>query len=323
MAQVVCLGILVADVVGKPIEAFPPKGTLAAVERMELHVGGCAANTGLALAKLGVPTAVIGKVGQDGFGDFLVAALTKHGVEMRGVVRDTQSATSATMVAVDAAGERTFLHYAGTNAIFDAADVSWDVIETADILHVAGPFLMPNYMGVQNAAVLQRAKALGKTTALDTVWDATGRWMSVLEPCLPFLDYALPSLEEARILTGRDSPRDIAGVFLDKGVRVVGIKLGQDGAYLRTVAGDEFTVPPFAVEAVDALGAGDAWAAGFLCGLTHGWDLERTARFANAVGACSVQALGATTGIRSFEETLAFCEGAAGRHPDDFGHCPG
>lgn len=309
MTQVVCLGILVADVVGKPIEALPPKGTLAAVERMELHVGGCAANTGVGLAKLGVATAVIGKVGRDGFGDFLVGALERSGVDRSGVVRDAESATSATMVAVDASGERTFLHYQGANATFGAADVAWDVVEDAQILHVAGPFLMPRYMGADNAAVLERAKARGKTTTLDTVWDATGRWMSVLEPCLPFLDYALPSLEEARLLTGEDAPHDIAGVFLDKGVRVVGLKMGQQGAYLRTADGDEFSVPPFSVEAIDALGAGDAWAAGFLCGLTHGWDLERTARFANAVGACSVQALGATTGIRSFEETLAFCEG--------------
>lgn len=309
MAQVVCLGILVADVVGKPIEAFPPKGTLAAVERMELHVGGCAANTGVGLAKLGVAAAVIGKVGRDGFGDFLVRAMEKSGVDMGGVARDAASATSATMVAVDAAGERTFLHYPGANATFGAADVSWGVIEDAPILHVAGPFLMPRYMGADNAAVLQRGKALGKTTTLDTVWDATGRWMSVLEPCLPYLDYALPSLEEARLLTGQDAPHDIAGVFLDKGVGVVGLKLGEQGAYVRTAIGDEFTVPPFAVKAVDALGAGDAWAAGFLCGLTRGWDLERIARFANAVGACCVQTLGATTGIRSFEETLAFCEG--------------
>ena len=82
MAKVVCLGILVADVVGKPIESFPPRGTLATVERMELHAGGCAANTGISLARLGVPTAVLGKIGADGFGDFLSHTLQKNGVEV-------------------------------------------------------------------------------------------------------------------------------------------------------------------------------------------------------------------------------------------------
>ena len=312
MAQVACLGILVADVVGKPIEAFPPRGTLATVERMELHAGGCAANTGIALARLGVPTAVLGKVGADGFGGFLRRTLEESGVETQGVVVDPAASTSATMVAVHADGERTFLHHTGANAAYTAAEVDWSRIAQADVLHVAGPFLMERFIGADCAAVLERAKALGKTTTLDTVWDFTGRWMATLAPSLPFLDYALPSLEEARRITGREEPRDIAQVFLDHGVGTVGIKMGAAGAYVRTAGGDELTLPALRVEVVDALGAGDAWAAGFLCGLTRGWDLERTARFANAVGACCVQALGATTGIRSFADTFALAFGAEG-----------
>ena len=311
MSEVCCLGILVADVVGKTIESFPPKGTLAAVERMELHAGGCAANTGIALAKLGVNTSVLGKIGDDGFGQFLSSTLERHRVGTHGLMRDATAATSATMVAVDGAGERTFLHYPGANAVYTAADVCWPEIESCDILHIAGPFLMPRYMGDDNVAVLKQAKALGKTTALDTVWDPTDRWMSVLAPCLPYLDYLLPSWEEAKRLTGRDTPEEITQVFLDGGVGVVGLKLGEDGAYVGTAQGDEIHIPPYAVQAVDALGAGDAWVAGFLCGLTHGWDLEKTAQFANAVGACAVQALGATTGIRSFEASCTFAFGNA------------
>ena len=311
MAEVVCLGILVADVVGKPIEAFPPKGTLANVERMELHAGGCAANTALALAKLGVATGVIGKIGDDGFGHFLAQTLERQGVDTRGLVRDAAAATSATMVAVDKEGERTFLHYEGANAAFTGADVAWAVVDEASILHVAGPFLMPRYVGADNAAVLKRAKEAGKTTTLDTVWDSTGRWMSTLAPCLPYLDYLLPSLAEAKLLTGWETPHDITQAFLDLGVTVVGLKLGEEGAFVRTAAGDALHVPPFAVEAIDALGAGDCWAAGFLCGLSRGWDLEKTVRFANAAGACAVQALGATTGIRSFEATYALAFGTS------------
>lgn len=303
--------MLVADVVGRPIEAFPPRGTLASVERMELHVGGCAANTGIALARLGISTAVLGKVGADGFGDFLRQTLEKNSVDVQNVVCDPAMSTSATMVAVHADGERTFLHHTGANASYSAADVAWPIVAAADILHIAGPFLMEKFIGEGCADVLRQAKAMGKTTTLDTVWDVTGRWMAALAPCLPFLDYALPSLEEARRITGRETPRDIAQVFLDHGVGTVGIKMGEAGAYVRTVGGEDFTLPPPAVEAIDALGAGDAWAAGFLCGLTHGWDLEKMTRFANAVGACCVQALGATTGVRSFEETFAIAFGTA------------
>jgi sugar/nucleoside kinase (ribokinase family) len=289
---------------------LPPRGTLAAVERIELHAGGCAANTSIALARLGVPTAVLGKVGRDGFGDFLVGALQNDGVDLRGLVRDRDVATSATIVAVSADGERTFLHSPGANAAYTTADVAWPLIESAEILHIAGPFLMPQFIGEEAAAVLQRAKARGLTTTLDTVWDFTGRWLSVLKPCLPWLDYILPSLEEAKQITGRTIPREIAQVFFDHGVGTVGLKLGEAGAYVRTAQGEEVTIPAFAVPVADTLGAGDAWSAGFLCGLLHGWDLEQTTRFANAVGAFCVQALGATRGLRSFDETCALAFGA-------------
>ena len=307
MPKIACLGILVADVVGKTIDALPARGTLAPVEQMELHVGGCAANTGVGLARLGVPVSVLGKVGTDGFGAFLTGALTVAGVDVRGLAQDAAASTSATMVAVHGDGERTFLHFAGANAQFTAGDVCWPVLEEAGILHVAGPFLMPQFIGQPCADVLKRAKAMGKTTTLDTVWDASGQWMETLAPSLPFVDYILPSLEEAIRITGRTEPADIAAVFLDAGVRTVGLKMGAVGCYVRTADG-AFTVPSFPVPAVDALGAGDAWAAGFLCGLAQGWDLERTARLANAVGACAVQKLGATTGVRSLGDTLAFME---------------
>ncbi|HLV80349.1 MAG TPA: PfkB family carbohydrate kinase, partial [Chthonomonadaceae bacterium] len=86
------------------------------------------------------------------------------------------------------------------------------------------------------------------------------------------------------------------------------LKLGERGCYIRAAEGTEITLPALPVQAVDALGAGDAFVAGFLAGVARGWDLERCARFANAVGACCVTALGATTGIKSFAETLAFLE---------------
>lgn len=309
MAEVVCLGILVADVVGKPIDRMPDRGELRAVERIELHSGGCAANTGGALAKLGIQTEIIGKVGRDGLGDFLIDTLSRAGAGVRGVVRDPSAPTAATMVLVDSAGERSFLTSSGANATFHLGDIDWEIALSAPILHIAGPFLMDRYMGDQNAEVLKRAKAAGLTTTLDSVWDATGRWMDVLAPCLPYLDYALPSLEEARKLTGREKPSEIAKVFLDAGVQVVGIKLGEQGAYVATRNGDELNVPALPVPVTDTLGAGDAWAAGFLCGLVRGWDLAKTLRFANATGACCVQALGATTGIRSFEDTCALAFG--------------
>src|SRR5690349_11103247 len=111
MAEVVCLGLLVADVVAKPVAEYPARGRLVQVDQMELHSGGCAANTAIALARLGVATAVIGKVGQDGFGDFLAGELARHGLDTSAVMRDDRAHTAATMVMVHPDAERSFIHY--------------------------------------------------------------------------------------------------------------------------------------------------------------------------------------------------------------------
>ncbi|HXG23015.1 MAG TPA: carbohydrate kinase family protein, partial [Chthonomonadales bacterium] len=116
MADIACLGILVADLLGRPIDRLPPRGRLGLVEEMTLHIGGCASNTGIDLAKLGVSTAVLGKVGCDGLGDFVLNTLKKAGLDIRGVVRDEYASTSATMVLISSDGERTFLHHLGGNA---------------------------------------------------------------------------------------------------------------------------------------------------------------------------------------------------------------
>ncbi len=307
MFEVTCLGILVADVVGKPIDSLPPHGKLSLVERMELHSGGCAANTGIGLAKLGVKTAIVGKVGDDGFGLFLRNRFLSYGIDIEGVVADEVAATSSTMVLVHTDGERSFLHYLGANATMKLEDLDVDRITESRILHIAGALVMPAIDGEPTAKLLRKAQERGVITALDTVWDATGAWMTRLAPCLPYIDYLLPSYEEAKMLTGGlTEPADISQFLLDAGAKNVGLKLGEHGCHFRTSDGSIVDLPILRVNAIDALGAGDAWVAGFLAGLTRNWDVEQCARFATAVGASCVTALGATTGVRSFEETMAF-----------------
>ncbi len=307
MPDVTCIGGLVADVVGKPIDSLPQKGKLSLVDRMELHTGGNAASTGVALAKLGVKTAVIGKVGKDGFGDFIIDRMALAGVDVRSVVRDPENATSATMVMVHSDGERSFVHYFGANAALSQGDIDLDLMRASKIFHIAGAFLLPALDGEPSAQLLKTAREAGITTSFDTAWDSRGNWMRLVAPCLPYVDYFLPSYEEAKMLAGgREDLQDVAQFLIDAGAEVVGLKLGEKGVYVRSKSGEEITLPALPVTAIDALGAGDSFVAGFLTGLVRGWNIEQCARFANGVGACCVTALGATTGIVGFDETLAF-----------------
>ena len=307
--DILSLGIFVVDVIGRPIDRFPEKGKLELFDELEMHTGGCANNTGIALAKLGIDVGAMGKIGQDGFGDFVLRTLRENSVDTQGIVRDAKTNTSFTFVAVASDGERSLLHYMGANAALSEADLDLELVKQCKILHVAGSFVMPNFDGEPTANILRQAKDTGVTTSLDTVWDATGNWLKTLEPCLPYVDIFLPSIEEAKQLTGRDSPPDIAKFLMDYGIQTVGLKMGERGSYVRT-AQDELYVPAYQVDIVDATGAGDAYVAGFLAGTVMGWDLKRTSELASAAGAACVTAMGTTTGIRNLEETLEIIRGA-------------
>jgi len=305
--DVICLGIMVADVLARPVKRLPARGTLDVVERMELHTGGCAVNTGIALAKLGVRTAVMGKVGEDGFGDYIINTLHRYHIDTAGVLRDRVANTSATMVMIGPDGERSFIHYLGANAELRAVDIDLALAARGRILHIAGHNLMSKFDGADAATILQAARQRGVATSLDTAWDSTGRWFSLIEPCLPHIDYFVPSFEEASRIAGRSDPAEVARFFLDYGMKLVALKMGDQGCYV-TDGHEAVRLLAYSVTPVDTTGAGDAFAAGFLAGIIQGWDLERTARFANAVGAMCVTAIGATSGVKSLDETMAFLQ---------------
>jgi sugar/nucleoside kinase (ribokinase family) len=136
--------------------------------------------------------------------------------------------------------------------------------------------------------------------------------MKALGPCLPHLDFLFGNQEELEQLTGAREPREIARRLRALGVAVVAVKLAERGAYV-AADGWEGHVPAFDVPVVDTTGAGDAFCGGFLAATLRGWPWEEVTRFANAVGALGVTALGGATGIRSFEETLAFMRAARTR----------
>lgn len=299
--DVICLGILVADVVAKPVNKIPDRGKLELVEKMELHSGGCAANTGVCLARLGINTAVMGKVGEDGFGDFLIQRLKKEGIDTGGIKRANHANTSVTMVMVDKGGERSFIHYIGANAALKEEDIDLGLFPDARILHLAGFFLMPGFDGAPAARVLKKARDRGLTTSLDTCWDSQGRWLKLLEPCLEFTDIFLPSIEEARKISGEEDPENICEFFLKKGVKTVALKMGEKGAFIASCE-ESFSIPPFKINVVDTTGAGDAFVAGFLSGRVLGKNLFETAKLACSAGGAAVSRMGATDGVQSLEQ---------------------
>jgi len=307
MKDVVSIGILVADVISKPMTALPEKGKLMPIESITLHSGGCALSSAVDMSKIGLDTAVVGKIGDDGFGTYLTGVLKEANVETKGLAVGKGSNTSASVVVVGNDSERSFIHCFGANGEFSYDDIDFDFVKDYKIAFFTGVNLMASLDGEPLGRAVKKAKDLGCITVLDTAWDASGRWMELVEDALPYLDYFIPSYDEAALIAGKENPSDIADVFMARGVTTVAIKLGKDGCYIKEPNGSEHTIPTFLnIKAVETTGAGDAFCSGFITGISKGWPLAKCGLFANAVGTFSVSCVGASTGIKSMEETIDF-----------------
>lgn len=307
MYDVVCVGNIVADVIVRIVDALPPTGVLTYKESISLYNGGCAMSSAVDLSILGAKSAIIAKIGNDSFGEFLKNKLIKENVNIDGLAI-SEYPTSASVALIDSNSERTFLHCPGANAYFSDADVDYNIIGNSKIVFTAGTLIMPAFDGEACARVLKKSRELGKITALDTAWDSEGKWMAKLSACMPHIDWFLPSVEEAEKLSGEKEHDKICDAFFDMGVKHMVVKLGKNGCYLRenkSAEGKYF--PTYSnVNPVDTTGAGDSFCAGFLFGMAKGLPYGECCRIGNAVGSHCVMKAGATTGIVPFGQIQKF-----------------
>jgi len=301
---VVCGGQSVADVMVRPFDGLPVTGTSKLVEHTGLFSGGCANNTALTLAKLGVPVEIVTSVGCDEFGDFLVKNLARAGVGTAHVRRDPERHTSVSIVLVSPDGERSFLHHPGANGGLRAEHFPQSILEKARVLHIGGALLLKDLDGPPMAGLLQRARSVGATITMDTTFDRYGTGLQLLGPCFPLLDVFLANEREAAAITSLATPEDCASFFLDHGCKAAVIKMGDKGCLLAT-GSERRRIHAFSVPVVDTTGAGDAFAAGFLAGLVGGRSVEDCARLGCAAGGRCVGHPGASAFPVSMQDLYA------------------
>ncbi|MCS7049389.1 MAG: carbohydrate kinase family protein [Verrucomicrobiae bacterium] len=301
-------------------------GKLVFVDPPVISTGGAVANTGLALHRLGVPTGLMGKVGDDLFGHAILDVIRSHAPALaEPMIVDRTVASSYTVVINPPHVDRMFLHCPGANDTFTADDVRDEMLRGARLFHFGYPPLMRRFYADSDelARLFRRVKSLGLTTSLDMAFpdpnSEAGRapWPVILQRALPHVDIFLPSLDEMRFMLRRDSVREIAQQLLDWGAGVVGLKLGEDGLYVRTRDG-EWHAPCFQTTVVGTTGAGDCTIAGFLAGWIKGLPLPEIITMAVAVGACNVEAADATSGIIPWDRVVARVRAGWPRRPSAF-----
>ena len=303
--DVLCVGIAVADVMAKSIDEIPAWDHLGTFGHIEHHIGGCAVNTAVDLVRLGLQSGVSACIGDDGAGAFVRSTLVAAGVDTVGLTETPSAATSYTFVMIGSDGRRRYLHHVGANAHFTDSDVPLALIACARVLHIGGALLMPAMDGAPTARLLARARELGVVTSMDTAYNPDVDSRALIVPCLPHLDIFVPSVEEAQAITGETDPVGMLDWFAKYNIPLLGVKLGSAGCILRA-EGEKRGFPAYEVAVVDGSGAGDSFMAGLLYGRLQGWDLERTATFANATAAHCVQAIGCSAGVPEAAQVTRF-----------------
>jgi sugar/nucleoside kinase (ribokinase family) len=302
MGGILTSGNIVLDLLVRPVGEVT-WGVTRWVDSIDTSLGGNGANTASAVARLGVPSRLLGRTGGDLFGTQCRQMLAVHGVDLAFVEQGAER-TAASIVLIQENGARTFLHRPGSSCDVFAEGLAFTPERTAGMshYHLANVFALP-HLRSQAPAVLAAARAAGLTTSLDTAWDTRNEWLSVLEPCLPCLDLLFVNEDEARMLTGSADPDANAAFFLGRGARQFVMKRGPLGCSVYAGA-SAWHLPALAVAVIDTTGAGDCFAGAFLAALQKGLALPEAAQVANTVGAMVVEQVGATTGLRSWAETL-------------------
>lgn len=305
----VVVGSCVVDVLARPVPLTEPigGGRLIESDPLVLTTGGIVSNSGIAMARLGMRVAAFTYVGNDEWAEVIRHRYKVEGVDTSALVTHPTGATSTTAVLIDPSGERTFVHCVGAPRMLDKQALlgQLDLFAQSRVMLIGYYPLMTR---LQNdlPEVFAAIRETGCLTAMDAAAD--GGTMEPLAKILPHLDFYLPSESEAQHQTGLHEPRAIISAYREAGAKGwLGIKLGSKGALISPKPGEFIDVP--AVKApgpvIDTTGAGDCFLGGVLTGVLRGLSPAAAGRLGAATGACCVTGLGATTAIRSYDETAA------------------
>ena len=263
---------------------------LAEVKTFAKSLGGSATNVAVAAARLGHRSAVITKVGDDGFGPYVRAALEEFGVDARWVGTDPDLRTPLAFCEIFPPDDFPLLFYREPKAPdinIEVEDLDLEAIAAVSLFWVTGTGLSEE---PSRSTTLTALKARsGEITVIDLdyrpmLWESEEETTRLYREALQHATVAVGNQEEVKMAVGTDDPFEASEALLDLGIELAIVKQGPQGVLARTAKGVA-KAPPVQVEVLNGLGAGDAFGGALCHGLLSGWDPERTIRFANAAGA--------------------------------------
>jgi sugar/nucleoside kinase (ribokinase family) len=300
VADVICAGVHVLDVLGGPVAEMPTTARAALVEEITISVAGTAGGVAVDLARFGVDVATIGVVGDDVAGRLLGQMMREHGVDVSGLRVDREQQTSMSMHAIGADGERRPIHVVGANRSVRPEDVVGVAASGARAVHLGGLDVLPALWPVA-VELLSAWRDAGLVTTLDLL----GRNVTATDIDWPrvlgHVTWFLPNESQLLALSGGSDPRDAVTWALERGARHVVMTLGADGCLVGSADG-LVHIPARAVEVRDTTGCGDAVVAGLLAGLLDGLDDVAAVELGVVAGSLTARRFGSDAGAQTLDE---------------------
>ena len=322
-------GNMILDVV-KSIDKYPEQGMLAYISSSKRAIGGCAPNTATDLAVIDstLPVSVIGRVGDDEYGRFLVDKLRSKGIDVSDVIVSSGADTSFTDVMSLPTGERTFFNAKGANAIFAPEDIDITSLR-CKIFHIGYILLLDKFdeldeeYGTAMARFLSGVSSMGIKTSVDVVSSSNAEeYETKILPVMPYTDYLIINETEICTIWGYDPRKEDGSIDVDTvklamektmaaGVREKVIIHAKEACFCLDKSG-EFTklgslkIPKELI--AGSVGAGDAFCAGSLYGIYNGYSDMEILKFASESAACSLFADNSVDGMKNKKEIMKLGE---------------
>ena len=287
------IGTVVMDVTAESVGLQADWKDKQRIDGIRLAIGGDGANQSIRMADLDMSVAITGCVGKDMAGMLVMEALRKRGVDVSHMRESSDRETGTALILLRNDGDRNIFSNNGAHPQVYKEDCAW--IRKADIraLSVASLFCLPWLEEDGLLELLKDCRRRGILTFADLGSDKKKQGLSGIQPFLPWIDYFLPSEEDALAMTGTDTPEKAAEVYLQNGAFSVVIKCAARGAYYRSTE-ESGWVPALHVVPVDTTGAGDCFAAHFIHGILEEMPLREACIKACEAASLSTLARGAS-----------------------------
>ncbi|MFQ6071621.1 MAG: carbohydrate kinase family protein [Methanosarcinales archaeon] len=289
--DVIGFGALNLDKIIK-VDKIPKSDEEGYIHSIEYFSGGSAANTIVGLSRLGLKTGYIGKIGDDTEGKILLEDMQNENVDVSGI-KTSIDRSGTCLVFVDGMGNRAILVDPGVNDTITIDDINLDFVKKTKFLHLT------SFVCKESIQSFETQKKLIKELETEVSFDPgqlyAEKGLKEMEDIIKRSKVVLPSEYELKLLTGFNY-KEGAQILLNKGVEIVGVKLGEKGCYI-TDGSKEYSIPAYKTKVVDTTGAGDAFNAGFLYGLIKGKNLEECGKLGNKVASFCIQKKGAKDGL--------------------------